>query len=308
MCWVLYSSRRTLPLGGDQSRPSPRKNWTREPQDAFELGLPSVDLATDDPLGLNVPNEVMGEILESIGYFPITVASYGVLQLLFGWPMYLIRSATGQRSYPRFTNHFQPSSVIFAPHQSGDIILSDVSVLLWIGGLVYASMEFGFGTMMRVYGFPYLWVNSWLVLITFLQHTDPMLPHYRAPAFNFQRGALSTLDRQFLGGAGPVFAWLGGFLTHGISEIHVLHHVCSKIPRYHAWEAADALHARLANSGIVLKGAPAGWTEVYKTIRSCKFIEDEGDLVFYNNTYGKAACKAVYNEPISDSGIDVVDS
>lgn len=278
------------------------------PKTRSELGLPPLDPATDDPLGANVSDKVMGEMWEAIGDSPISAASYGVLQLTFGWPMYLIRNATGQRSYPRFTNHFQPSSVIFAPHQSGDIILSDVGVLLWIGGLIYASMEFGFGTMMRVYGFPYLWVNSWLVLITFLQHTDPMLPHYRAPAFNFQRGALSTLDRQLLGGAGPVFAWLGGFLTHGISETHVLHHVCSKIPHYHAWEAADALRARLASSGIVLKGAPAGWTEVYKTIRSCKFVEDEGDVVFYKNAYGKAACKAVYNEPVSDSGIDVVDS
>jgi omega-6 fatty acid desaturase / acyl-lipid omega-6 desaturase (Delta-12 desaturase) len=132
------------------------------------------------------------------------------------------------------------------------VLISDVGVLLWIGAIVYASGVFGFGTFMRTYGVPYLWVNSWLVLVTFLQHTDPMLPHYRAAAFNLcvpvhitmlpvdtdkprsQRGALSTLDRQLLGGAGPIFGWLGGFLTHGISETHVLHHVCSKIPHYHA--------------------------------------------------------------------------
>ncbi|KIM22795.1 hypothetical protein M408DRAFT_28437 [Serendipita vermifera MAFF 305830] len=257
------------------------------PKARSELNLPSFDPTTDDPLGLNAPNEVMGGILECIDDSKISAASYGVLQLLFGRLMYLIRNATGQRSYPRFTNHFQPSSVIFSPQQSGDIILSDVGVLLWIGGLVYGSMEFGFGTMMRVYGFPFLW--------------------WRGPAFNFQRCALSTLDRQILGGAGPVFAWLGGYLTHGISETHLLHHVCSKIPHYHAWEAADALRARLASSGIVLKGAPASLTEVYKTIRSCKFVEDEGDVVFYTNAYGKAACKAMYNEPVSDSGINVVD-
>ncbi|KAG8799314.1 hypothetical protein FRC17_007164, partial [Serendipita sp. 399] len=151
--------------------------------------------------------------------------------------------------------------------------------------------------MMRIYGVPYLWVNSWLVLITFLQHTDPMLPHYRASAFNFQRGALSTLDRSLLGGAGPFFGWLGGFLTHGISETHVLHHVCSKIPHYHAWEASDALRKRLASAGIRLQGAPGGWSEVIKTIRQCKFVEDEGDVVFYKDAHGKASCKAVWNEP-----------
>jgi hypothetical protein len=39
-----------------------------------------------------------------------------------------------------------------------------------------------------------------------------------------------------------------------------------------------------------------------------QFVEDEGDVVFYKNAHGKAACKAVYNEPVSDSGVDVLDS
>lgn len=113
-------------------------------------------------------------------------------------------------------------------------------------------------------------VNHWLVLITFLQHTDPLLPHYRAPEFTFPRGALSTLDRSLLGDLGSVGAWIGATLTHGISETHVLHHVSSKIPHYNAWEAADALRARLARSGIQLQGAPGGWAEVYRVFRECK--------------------------------------
>ena len=154
------------------------------PKTRSELGLPPLDSAVDDPLGISVSDKVMAEMWEAIGDSPLLAATYGALQLLFGWPMYLIANSTGQRSYPRFTNHFQPSSVIFANHQRDDVIISDVGVLLWIAALVYASCTFGFGTMMRTYGVPYLWVNSWLVLITFLQHTDPMLPHYRAPAFN----------------------------------------------------------------------------------------------------------------------------
>jgi omega-6 fatty acid desaturase (delta-12 desaturase) len=77
-------------------------------------------------------------------------------------------------------------------------------------------------------------VNHWLVLITFLQHTDPYLPHYRAPEFTFPRGALSTLDRDLLGDCGKLMAWIGAHATHGISETHVLHHVSSKIPHYNA--------------------------------------------------------------------------
>ena len=77
-------------------------------------------------------------------------------------------------------------------------------------------------------------VNHWLVLITFLQHTDPILPHYRASEFTFPRGALATLDRSLLGDLGSLMGWIGACTTHGISETHVLHHVNSKIPHYHA--------------------------------------------------------------------------
>jgi omega-6 fatty acid desaturase (delta-12 desaturase) len=115
-------------------------------------------------------------------------------------------------------------------------------------------------------------VNHWLVLITFLQHTDPLLPHYRAPEFTFPRGALSTLDRKLFGDLGSIPAWLGATLTHGIAETHVLHHVSSKIPHYNAWEASDALHQKLRRSGIKLDGGAAGWAEIYRVVRQCKVV------------------------------------
>ncbi|CAE7113278.1 unnamed protein product [Rhizoctonia solani] len=163
--------------------------------------------------------------------------------------------------------------------------------------------------MFRVYFAPYLWVNHWLILITFLQHTDPLLPHYRQSAFTFTRGALSTLDRNLLGGEGfvaSITGWLGATLTHGISETHVLHHVCSKIPHYHAWEASRLLKARLASAGYSHEGRPGTWGEVYRVWKECRFIEDEGDVVFYKNARGFAARQAVFaNEGMSDSGVDV---
>jgi omega-6 fatty acid desaturase / acyl-lipid omega-6 desaturase (Delta-12 desaturase) len=147
------------------------------PKTRSERGLPPLDNAKDDQLGLNVSTEVMDEMWEALGDSPLSAAFWGACQLvrfdsplclynsqpvmqLLGWPMYLIRNATGQRSYPRFTNHFDPNSAIFAAHQYQQIVISDVGVLLWIGALVYASYTFGFGTMMRVYGLPYLWGMS----------------------------------------------------------------------------------------------------------------------------------------------------
>jgi hypothetical protein len=48
------------------------------------------------------------------------------------------------------------------------------------------------------------------MMITYLQHTDPAVPHYRAAEWNFQRGAAATVDRPFLG-------WQGRFFLHDVS-------------------------------------------------------------------------------------------
>lgn len=149
-------------------------------------------------------------------------------------------------------------------------------------------------------------VNHWLVLITFLQHTDPILPHYRPAEFTFPRGALSTLDRSLLGDLGSLAGWIGATATHGISETHVLHHVSSKIPHYNAWEASDALRKRLAQEGLVLSGPPGGWKEMYRCFKECKFVEDEGNVVFYKNARGLAVAVPVLpDSTVSDSGVDV---
>jgi hypothetical protein len=55
-------------------------------------------------------------------------------------------------------------------------------------------------------------------MITYLHHTDPVLPHYRGKAWNFQRGAAATVDRPFLG-------WQGRFFLHDVAHYHVIHHV-----------------------------------------------------------------------------------
>ena len=123
---------------------------------------------------------------------------------------------------------------MFAPHHRGQVIMSTVGILLWLSGIAYAISVWGFFEVFRTYLVPYLWVNHWLVLITFLQHTDPLLPHYRAGEFTFARGALATLDRSLLGDLGPIMGWIGSHATNGISETHILHHISSKIPHYNA--------------------------------------------------------------------------
>ncbi|KAF8752660.1 Delta-12 fatty acid desaturase [Rhizoctonia solani] len=180
-------------------------------------------------------------------------------------------------------------------------------IFLWLGTLIWWSMQRGFAEMFRVYFVPYLWVNHWLILITFLQHTDPLLPHYRQSAFTFTRGALSTMDRNLLGGEGfiaSITGWLGATYSR-ISETHVLHHVCSKSP-LSCMGSLASFEGPLARAGYSHEGRPGTWGEVYRVWKECRFIEDEGDVVFYKNARGLAARQAVFaNEGMSDSGVDV---
>ena len=68
----------------------------------------------------------------------------------------------------------------------------------------------GTGTLFRVYGVPWLAMSHWIMMVVFLQHTDPVLPHYRAAKWTYARGALATMDRDFLG-------WQGRYFLHNVS-------------------------------------------------------------------------------------------
>jgi omega-6 fatty acid desaturase (delta-12 desaturase) len=46
---------------------------------------------------------------------------------------------------------------MFAPHQFGQIILSDIGILLWLGALTAWTYHAGFSQVARLYLVPYLW-------------------------------------------------------------------------------------------------------------------------------------------------------
>jgi omega-6 fatty acid desaturase (delta-12 desaturase) len=74
----------------------------------------------------------------------------------------------------------------------------------------------------------------------------------------------------------------------------------------HRWEASAALKKKLAPAGIPMDGGAGGWAEVYRVFKECKFVEDEGDVVFFKNAYGLAKMKpALPESSASDSGIEV---
>jgi omega-6 fatty acid desaturase (delta-12 desaturase) len=52
---------------------------------------------------------------------------------------------------------FVPGAAMFAPHHRTQILVSDVGIVLWIAALAAALYTYGFATVFRVYGVPYLW-------------------------------------------------------------------------------------------------------------------------------------------------------
>jgi len=73
-----------------------------------------------------------------------------------------------------------------------------------------------------------------------------------------------------------------------------------------SWEASDALKKRLAASGICLEGRPVGWAEMYRVMRECRFVEDDGNVVFFKNAKGLAASRPLIpGDAAPDSSIEL---
>lgn len=157
------------------------------------------------------------------------------IMLSIGWPIYLLTNATGNTTYDKnaWVNHFMPSSPIYADIRNGSklVLLSDLGIVLVMCLLSYVASIVGWSSVVYYYLIPYTITNSFLVLITFLQHTDHALPHFDARQWDWLRGALLTVDRDY------------GFLNHvfhRITDTHVVHHLFSYMPFYHAAEATEA--------------------------------------------------------------------
>jgi omega-6 fatty acid desaturase / acyl-lipid omega-6 desaturase (Delta-12 desaturase) len=129
-----------------------------------------------------------------------------------------------------------------------------------------------------------------VVAITFLQHTDPSLPHYTADEWNFVRGAAATVDREF--------GFIGRHLFHGIIETHVLHHYISSIPFYNADEASEAIKPVMGKHyRSDTAGGPVGFVRaLWRSSRMCQWVEPSAEaqgagkgVLFYRNRNGLGA-------------------
>lgn len=189
-----------------------------------------------------------------------------LVQLTLGWPLYLMFNVSG-RPYDRFACHFDPNSPIYTDRERLQIFVSDAGIFAVIFGLYHLAAAKGLAWVVCVYGCPLLIVNGFLVLITYLQHTHPSLPHYDTSEWDWLRGALATVDRDY-GILNKVF--------HNITDTHVAHHLFSTMPHYHAMEATKAIKPILGD--YYQFDGTSIWKAMYREARECVYVEaDEGD-------------------------------
>ncbi|KAI8624306.1 fatty acid desaturase-domain-containing protein [Xylariaceae sp. FL1651] len=233
----------------------------------------------DGNIGEEEPERLLDEILEDA---PFVVFLRIVLQQVIGWHWYLLSHITaGPESSPKKSrgwwdnSHFLPNSSLFRNDEFWDIALSDAGLLAMMGTTYAFVQQYGFKTLLWSYGLPLLWVNHWIVMITYLHHTHTSLPKYTPESWTYLRGALATVDRD------PGF--ILRHMTHHIIDLHVVHHLFPRIPHYHAQEATDAIKPLLGE--LYHSDKTSYWGALWKAFTECQWIEPDPDKTREANVY-----------------------
>ncbi|CAJ2504503.1 Uu.00g118970.m01.CDS01 [Anthostomella pinea] len=201
---------------------------------------------------------------------PAMVVVRIIIQQVIGWPWYLLTHITaGPESSPRKSkgwwdnSHFLPSSSLFRESEGVNILASDLGIACMCGLLYVAGTSFGFQSLLWGYVLPWMWVNHWIVMVTYLHHTSPDLPKFKAESWTYLRGALATVDRD------PGFVLR--HMLHHIIDLHVVHHLFPRIPHYHYHEATEAIKPLLGN--LYHSDKQNYWRALWEAFTQCQWVE-----------------------------------
>jgi len=208
------------------------------------------------------------------------------LHLIVGWPAYLLIGATGG-SARGLTNHFypeplttpdQPKKELFPGNWKAKVYQSDIGIAAVVAAVGVWALCNGLTEVMALYGGPLIVINAWLVLYTWLQHTDVDVPHFTDEDHTYVKGALHTIDRPYdkLDPWGAI-----DFLHHQIGTTHVAHHFDSSIPHYKAQAATDAIKEEFPELYLY---DPTPIPEAFwRVCKGCASVEKRGDKYIWNN-------------------------
>ena len=198
-----------------------------------------------------------------------------------GWPAYLAINAAGPEKYVGKRNsHFEERSALFTKGERPFVRESLVWFMAVATGLVLLTVWVGPLAMGAHYFVPYLVVNAHLTLITYLQHTDTYVPHWHEGEFTFLRGALATVDRSW--------GWLRDIAFHHIADSHVVHHLFSDMPFYHATKATEILSGWEEFQKYHLKDDTPIGVALMRSAQRCRVVPAGGSVCWYED--GNMTC------------------
>jgi len=208
------------------------------------------------------------------------------LHLAVGWPAYLLIGATGGPARG-MTNHFYPNPLTKPDKPQNELFIgqwkekvwkSDIGIGATVSALVTWALFRGVPEVMALYGGPLLVINAWLVLYTWLQHTDVDVPHFSQGDHTYVKGALHTIDRPYdkLDPFGAI-----DFLHHKIGTTHVAHHFDSSIPHYKAQVATDAVKASYPD--LYMYDPTPVPKAFWRVCKGCVAVVKRGEKWIWNN-------------------------
>ncbi len=246
-----------------------------------ESHVPST--ATENGLGPNNERQSFYAVLhEAMG--DGAFAGFQVwTHLHIGWPLYLMGLAsTGKLDHKgkpldgRIADHFRTDSPMFPGKISTKVFVSTLATVAQIAYLCYLMLpsQYGILPVTLWYWNPYMVTNAWLVLYTWLQHTDPSVPQYGEGEWTWVRGALTTIDRPY-----GIFDWF----HHRIGSTHVAHHFFHEMPHYHALEATKALEEFLGPKGLYNYDPTPFWKAMWRIGKTCHYVQDVDGIQYYKS-------------------------
>ncbi|PHT32970.1 Omega-6 fatty acid desaturase, endoplasmic reticulum [Capsicum baccatum] len=188
-----------------------------------------------------------------------------VATLTLGTPFYWTFNFTG-KNYYRFVCHFDPYAPIYNDCERLWVYISDVGLIATTYVLYRVALTQGLAWLVCIYVMPLLIMNGFIVLMTFLNHHHPSVPRYDSSEWDWLRGTLATVDRDY-GVLNKVF--------HNFTTSHVLHHLFTTIPHYNAVEATKAIKPLLGEY-YQFDGTPF-YKALWRETTECIYVEkDEG--------------------------------
>jgi omega-3 fatty acid desaturase (delta-15 desaturase) len=161
-------------------------------------------------------------------------------------------------------NHFNPynKKLFRSATEFWQGLSSTICITLWLSFLFY---HFTVMQLIDAYFIPVIIFGWWLVVVTFLHHTDDKGTFYHEDEWTFLKGAATTFDRSF--------GWIIDHLHHDIGT-HFVHHLFfTKIPHYHLVEATE--HAKKALGDVYKKDDTPIFTAFNKSLSNCLWVEKD---------------------------------